>query len=162
MAQANLFTKSDALFSACGLYRYTLSRTWGDEPAVCWIMLNPSKATAEISDPTVTRCIRFAERWGAGGIVVVNLFALRSTDPGELYKSKAPIGQQNDWHIQESARGRRVVAAWGNHGGHLGRAADVLAMLRAADVGIECLGWTKAYQPKHPLYVAADTPLRLL
>jgi hypothetical protein len=63
-------------------YRYLLTRIW--DPAVkpvVFLMLNPSTADAFEDDPTSRRCTGFAKREGAGGLVVVNLFGLRSTDP---------------------------------------------------------------------------------
>ena len=46
-----------------------------------------------------------------------------------------------------------VVAAWGNDGAYLGRAAKVTAMLP----GMHCLKMNRSGQPAHPLYQRADT-----
>lgn len=74
-----------AEFSGCGRYRYSLRRRWADGgPPACWIMLNPSTADAEKDAPTIRRCIGFSKAWGHNALVVVNLFALRSTDPTAL------------------------------------------------------------------------------
>lgn len=51
------------------------------------VMLNPSTADEAQNDPTVERCERRALRLGFGQLEVVNLFALRSTDPSALYDS---------------------------------------------------------------------------
>ena len=52
--------------SPCGLYRFTLTRTWGAPGArVVFVMLNPSTADASVDDPTTTRCIGFARELGA-------------------------------------------------------------------------------------------------
>ena len=49
-----------------GDYRYLLWREWdSDRKTVSFIMLNPSRADAQINDPTITRCINFALSWGA-------------------------------------------------------------------------------------------------
>lgn len=81
-----------ALLSPDGRYRYVLEREWDPEgSSVCWVMLNPSTADADVDDPTVRRCLRFTRRWaasdpelGIGRMTVVNLFARRSTSPEAL------------------------------------------------------------------------------
>ena len=77
-------------------------------------MLNPSTADAERDDPTIRRCIGFSRAWGFGGAEMVNLFALRSTDPGRLREAADPVGPGNVAHIADAARGAtQVIAAWG-------------------------------------------------
>ncbi|WP_259275293.1 DUF1643 domain-containing protein [Raoultella terrigena] len=56
-----------AVFSDCGLYRYSIARTWDEtKPYAVFIGLNPSYADAEHDDPTLGRCISFAQGWGMG------------------------------------------------------------------------------------------------
>src|SRR5262249_33972176 len=114
----------------------------------------PSTADAARDDPTIRRCIGLARRWGHGGIVVVNLFAWRATDPAELARAADPVGPANDQALRRRARGLRLIAAWGCPGSLLGRADAVLRLLRGRR--LECLGGTAAGQPRHPLYVAGD------
>lgn len=148
----------DAAISECGRYRWWLTRRWGDGPLCCWIMLNPSTADTEQDDPTIRRCMGFADRWGYGGIVVVNLFALRSTDPAELKRADDPVGQFNDESIEEHAkRSAFTVAAWGAHGSFRRRGRRVAKALWDIGEAPHCLGATKAGHPKHPLYLRADT-----
>lgn len=154
--------RSEATFSTCGLYRYNLLRVWNDMlPRACWIMLNPSTATATTDDPTIRRCMGFARAWGYGGIEVVNLFAWRATDPAELLtQTSEKVGPDNDQHILESsARCGVRIAAWGVHGKLGDRGRHVLAMLTHPLREVYHLGLTKDGYPRHPLYVKGDTKL---
>lgn len=150
-----------ATFSPDRRYRYWLEARLTDSEGVClFVMLNPSKADEVRSDPTVTRAKGFARDWGYGTLWVCNIFALRSTDPKALRQTGDPIGVENDHHILKSARGaNRVVCAWGNHGDHLDRGAETLRLLHDAGLSdkMRHLGMTKLDQPKHPLYLRADT-----
>jgi hypothetical protein len=154
----DLFERKNAVLSPCGRYRYRLSRTWdGHKLPLVWIMLNPSTADAEIDDPTIRRCISFSKREGAGGLEVLNLFALRATDPKQLRIASDPIGPDNDEWIREVLHPHsRVVAAWGEHGKYLGRGAAVLKTLAASGLIVQCLG----DKPRHPLYIKGDQPLQ--
>lgn len=148
----------DALVSECGAYRYWLKRQWEllRRPLPI-IMLNPSTADAEIDDPTIRRCMAFARREGYGGIFVVNLYALRATDPKALATASDPIGPANAHWLSQAishAAGGDVLCAWGAHGGDAGRRVAQLC----GGVG-KCLGKTKEGHPRHPLYVRSDQPL---
>jgi len=139
-------------------YRYRLSRIWEpDRGRCCFVMLNPSTATALTLDPTVTRCHRYAERWGYGALEVVNIFALRATDPRELYRETEPVGEGNDTAILAAgAAADIVVAAWGTHGKLRGRGAEVQALLQEHGVEINVLRTTRDGHPNHPLYLHGD------
>jgi len=160
-AAADLLGEATAVLSKDGVYRYLLTRRWGDGPAATFIMLNPSTADAFTSDPTITRVVRFARRERCGGLIVVNLFALRATDPRELAaRGIDAIGPDCDRFIREATSPKSVVvAAWGAGGALHGRAAQVTRNLAADGIEPVCLGVTKAGQPRHPLYVRADAPL---
>lgn len=151
--------RAGASFSPCGKYRYALTRTWDFlGPGALWLMLNPSKATAELDDPTVRRVQAFSREWGYGSATVANIFALRATDPKELYGHSDPVGPENDRTIFSLAGDADlVVVAWGNHGRLQGRGAQVADLL--CDVELWSLGVTGAGQPRHPLYVAGATGL---
>ena len=153
----------DACISECGRYRWSLSRSWDADlrkPWLGWIMLNPSTADASIDDATIRRCVNFARSWGFAGIAVRNLFALRATDPRELYKSEDPVGLENDKAILDLVGVCPViVAAWGVHGSLRDRDKTVIRMLQKAGVELACLGCTKDNHPLHPLRLAGDTKL---
>lgn len=152
-----------ARLSADGVYRWWLSRWWDMSlPGDLWVMLNPSTADAEQDDPTIRRCIRFSQSWGSGGLVVVNLFALRSTVPGAIYAHPDPVGPENDATIFDEARAAfgRIVCAWGVHGAYRNRGLRVVRLLQQAGRPVYRLGAaTKHGHPRHPLYVKGDTPL---
>jgi len=119
-----------ATFSSDRKYRYTLRRSISMSPGtLCFVMLNPSTADETQDDPTIRRCIGFATKWGFGQLLIVNIFALRSTDPEHLYGHVDPIGPENDDVLYRAfVESDQVVAAWGNHGSHLGRADLVLGI----------------------------------
>lgn len=150
--------RSDAWLDPTERYRYTLSRIWDEATLpVLWIMLNPSTADAERDDPTIRKCMAFSRSWGAGGIVVVNLFAWRATKPGELRRVEDPVGPENNEALVRAAhpgQSKLVIAAWGRGGWLHGRHGFVPDLIGRQ---LHCLGLTKQGFPKHPLYVSGDT-----
>ena len=149
-----------AVISACGTYRYRLERLWDAElPKVAFIMLNPSTADASNDDPTIRRCIGFAKAWGFGGLIVGNLFALRSTDPKALYSHSDPIGPDNDANLRAIALcSEQVICAWGAHGAYRDRGKHVGVLLDRFNLA--ALTITGKGEPGHPLYVPAATEPR--
>ena len=153
--------KRKAKISKDGSYRYTLERRWGDtsDSRVFFVMLNPSTADGQVDDNTVTRCINYARRWGYGGLLVGNLFALRSTDPQLVRRDPcAAIGPLNDMYLRKmSRRADLTIVAWGVIGGEFrGRISDVLTTIGS---DILCIGTTQDGHPRHPLYAPKDAPL---
>jgi len=152
VTQPSLFRSSSARFSSCRTYRYHLSRRWETGPACLWVMLNPSTADADSNDPTVERCERRARAWGFGAVEVVNLFALRSTDPSALKSHADPVGPENDGIIVEAAeRSGVIVCAWGSWGAFRGRSAEICFLLGRFD--LHALRVLKSGEPAHPLYL---------
>lgn len=142
--------KKSAVISDCGKYRYELRRIWGETKSlVAFIGLNPSTADAEKDDATIRRCINFAKDWGYGGIIMLNLFAFRATDPKTMKAEIHPIGLENDEYIKKGIEAAALtVAAWGNHGEHHNR-GDVVRYSSYFFV----LALTKQGYPAHPLYL---------
>lgn len=152
---ADLFPPdTGARFSPCRTYRYRLWRAWGDGPRLVFLMLNPSTADETANDPTVERCERRARKAGFGGVEVVNIFALRSTDPSALYSHRDPVGPDNDASILAACALRTVVCAWGAHGTLYGRGERVRAMLVAHGIAPHMLALNTDGTPRHPLYVS--------
>lgn len=145
-------------------YRYLLTRIWDPTvPPVVFVMLNPSTASADEDDPTVRRLAGpngFARRWGRGGIIVVNLFALCSTNPERLRRHHDPVGRYNAVFVRQAVhQADLVVAAWGGGGVLANRGLDMARSLRASGVVLKALRVTSTGQPWHPLYVPADQEL---
>jgi len=145
-----------AVLSADDSCRFLLWRNWSDRPhRRCTIIgLNPSTADANVDDPTIRRCIDFAKKWSCDGLLMVNVFATRSTDPlGIVVGREAGV---NSLYLRAACNSSTtLVAAWGankavgNHWRALGDHVDKLL----------CLGHNMNGSPKHPLYVAGTTPL---
>lgn len=145
---------SGATFSDCRKWRYVLWRRWdkNNPKMIAFIGLNPSTADETENDPTVRRRIGYAKRWDYGGMYMLNLFAFRATDPKKMKKVQDPVGKDNDRMIAVCAfKADKVVFCWGNHGAHRGRSQEIRKKIGPA----ECFGFTKAGEPKHPLYLRA-------
>lgn len=158
---------STAIISPCGAYRYTLHR---HIPSVLrwvrpclFVMLNPSIADATADDPTIRRCIGFAKREGCTELTVVNLFALRATDPKELTKHPDPFGPESERHVREQCEKHQqigyIIAAWGAHPMASGHKDSSVVKSLLRNTGALCLGMTSAGHPRHPLYIKNDQPL---
>ena len=149
---------SGAEFSECRAYRYVLWRRWaweGYANQVMFIGLNPSTADEREDDPTIRRCIGFARSWGYSGILMMNTYAFRATQPADMKAASDPIGPANDeaFGYRRSQVGL-IVAAWGTHCSQE-RAGQVHQALGFRPV--MCLGTNKDGTPKHPLYLKAST-----
>lgn len=67
------------------------------------IGVNPSTATAETSDPTITKVMGFAERNGFDGFIMLNLYPQRCTDPNKLHSElKEDLHRQNLEEIKKA------------------------------------------------------------
>lgn len=146
---------SGAVFSPDRRHRYKLWRIWDDRPPLVWVCCNPSIADEIDLDPTLRRCRKFSSSWGHGGMVILNLFALVSTDPGGLAEHPDPVGPDNDKTIRHETLGKRVIVGWGTIGGKYEERVRQVAQLLPTSV--ECLRMTKDGHPEHPLYLPSDT-----
>lgn len=160
---------NQAYFSRDSVYRYWLQRVLVEMTPqnaawykrILWIMLNPSIADCTVNDPTIKQCMAFSALWGYHSMEVVNLFAFRATDPRELNLVKLdPVGSENDaWIRMAVSDASLVVCAWGSHRFARERAGQVARMLDSI-APLHCLHINADGMPKHPLYIARDTPLR--
>lgn len=143
-----------AAFSDDRNYRYALWRVWNpDKGLVMFIGLNPSTANETKPGPTITRVMGFAARWGYGGVIMMNLFALVSSKPQALITSADPVGENDQWLQAMAGKSQKVIFAWGAFKQAKVRCQQVIEMFPEA----ECLLKTADGSPEHPLYVAGIT-----
>ena len=172
-----LSSQSEASFSECGKYRWSLIREFDNSSKkLIFIGLNPSLANSVINDPTLLRLINFAKSWGYGSLVVINLFARISKDPYELRRCSDPIGHLNQIVFEKTLKGwseerfSDLWLGWGTKGTYMNR-NDIA--LNAIEFFIQkrkknfqnaskpyAIGVTKSGHPRHPLYVSAEKSLR--
>jgi len=141
-------------------YRYAFGRWWGlADPSTSdvWVLLNPATGDTELRRrPTLDRCLARSRADGQTGVIIVNLFAHRDTNPKALKAAADPVGPENDDALRALTRaGARTVAAWGSGGSLHDRSTKVASLI---DHPL-CLGTTRRGQPRHPLYVPGGTPL---
>jgi len=174
-----------ATISTDGFFRFTLTRIWDvSKPLVLFIMLNPSIADANKDDPTIRRLIGFAERWGAGGFHVGNLFPYRETCPkmlhawlsGQILYKGWNSENVPDWmmenirHLESlSKECGKIVCAWGVNGVDISAINDqdrwpglkyneIVKLLRGRD-NLYHMGLTINGEPRHPLYLPYSAQL---
>lgn len=157
-------TGGGAVFSFDRTHRFLLNRELrGGSGICCFVLLNPSRADEHANDPTISRCIGFAARWGFSQLLVVNLFSLMTSDPVELARSSEPGRLENDHYLVKSASDADlVVAGWGVHGSLFGRSHHARRLLGEACIDLHAFGITKNDEPRHPLYMPYSSPLRPL
>jgi hypothetical protein len=150
----------------CGPYRYRLERALlpagGQVAAV--LMVNPSKADAEIDDQTIRKVCGFGLRLNFSKVIVGNEFAWRATDITELRAVTDPIGPDNDRHLEQIMRDADVhIVAWGALAKLpmtlRKRWIDVVRIADRVGCTLHCLGINDDGHPKHPQMTGYDVPL---
>jgi len=149
-------------FSPCRQYRYSLIHQVDEiqigSKFIMWIGLNPSTADENQLDPTLRRIRVFTRREDGHSFAMTNLFAWRDTQPKNMMAVPDPVGPENDEVLQTLAKiSSLVICAWGADGYHRDRYWDVVKLLDG--IPLFCLGTNGDGSPRHPLYVAANTPL---
>ncbi len=173
--QGLLYTSASCVMDTDEKYRFVLSRRWkrppDNQPRECdmalGVMLNPSTADALKDDATIRRWNGFAQSWGLAGFDILNLYALRSTNPKKIWAKDSPYFERDspfeDQFLLEAARKpyAKVIFAWGSPGSIWDRGHRIGRMMWNANREIVpmCFGFTKNGSPKHPLRLAKTTQL---
>jgi hypothetical protein len=148
-----------AVFSDCERYRYQLREIWdAGKPLVLWLLMNPSVACTDYSDPTLRKTGKFARSWGYGGQLVGNVHAYRATDKKQLLKVADPVGPENDQMILTMAtHAEIVVLAYGRPPSKTlcHRGQQVMALL-SNHQGLCYLRRSRDGTPYHPLYLPSN------
>lgn len=147
-----------AVFSECQQYRYQLREIWdASGPLVLWLLMNPSVACVDYSDPTLRKTGMFSRSWGYGGQLVGNVHAYRATDKNRLLEVADPVGPENDRMILDMATlARTVVLAYGQPPKALRQRGRELVALLSHHQGLCHLRLARDGTPVHPLYLPAN------
>ncbi len=144
-----------AVFSKCQQYRYELREIWDPtRPLVLWLLMNPSVACLEYSDPTLRKTGSFTRAWGYGGQLVGNVHAYRATDKNRLLEVSDPVGPKNDRMIMSmAAEAKIVVLAYGQPPKSLRERGEEVVALMREHPDLCHLRLAHDGTPVHPLYL---------
>ena len=147
-----------AKFSECKRYRYELSEVWdATKPMVLWILMNPSVANLDHSDPTLIKTGKYARAWGYGGQLIGNVHAYRATDSNEMLLVDDPVGPENDGALLSMAkRTQMIVLAYGMPPKKLAARGLQVANLLAKNYDLHSLKLNMDGSPSHPLYLPTN------
>lgn len=157
-------------------FRYTLTRdieTVANDRLCCFIMLNPSTADEVTDDATIKRCIAFAESYNCGKMLVLNLFALRATNPDELWAAETLFNARGLlWYshfkrvVKVIPGNSLVIAGWGARPSakqaqswYDEQVKLAQSLCVSANLPLKALQLNKDGSPRHPLYVSGDAQL---
>lgn len=158
----NDYSEAGARFSPDRRFRYELWRTWDSHlPPLVFVMLNPSSGGEDADDPTIRKCVGFAQRTGLhGGIRIVNLFSRVATDPADLYREGFPTGGAEHFYWLGRALSlnpNSSVLAWGawQREPIVRRQFHTLRdfLIHGGQLRYRIIGRTKQGFPLHPLMV---------
>lgn len=151
----SLFVKRTAHFSPCRRWRYWLRIVWDElKPLLVVCGLNPSTADEYQDDPTLRRVQGFARDMGRGGVLMLNAFAWRDTDPKGLLSSDDPVGPENTIaNFRQWIGDQTPVAAWG---GNIARKQLRYRAAQLLAIKWDCFRMTSRKDPEHPLYLPAS------
>jgi len=136
-------------------------------------MLNPSTADEKKNDPTISRVCRLAENEGYGRLLVLNLLAVRATNPSDIWVHEDPLGVDNyrtwDKVLKEELIPERdsICVAWGRTPKDRRHLLHFLPALVEASCRLKL--WTEPLMtwvrnidgsPRHPLYIRTQTKLQ--
>lgn len=152
----------EIIFDESKQHRLKFSCKWDDNlPKCLYIMLNPSTADLEQSDPTIDKCIKIAKHNNYGSITIVNLFSLRTPKPEELLDAEIRTIPKNLEIIKEAIdETDRIVAAWGEKGTWFNANYPILKYMQDSGKKLYYLESNRYGWPKHPLFLKLDSVMK--
>jgi hypothetical protein len=137
-----------------GMRRYRLWRIWEPQkPLLLYVLLNPSHADADANDRTVAKLIQFTKNGGYGGFYLGNIHSYITSNPKKLIRHLIPDEKANIGHLKAmKSKCEKVVFGWGNSG-------EIPHWIKSMIKQPYCFGTNQNGSPKHPLYLAYNTPL---
>ena len=159
MVMKDLFDNTIYLNSPDNKYRYALG-TKGENTLFCF-GVNPSTATPEKYDPTVTRVSKTAKRLGFDSFVMLNVYPIRATNPDDLPSDIKLV--EHDLNVKTILslikNNSTIWVAWGDlitkrdWLGVCWRDILVQILLNKGEINWVKMGeLTKSGNPRHPLY----------
>ncbi len=130
---------------------------------VLFIGMNPSVASAEVSDPTCHREVMFAKDWDFSFYFKGNMLDWRATSPKDLPRDPAEACSPANIPalVAMAEQSEFVVLAYGKlHQRYQEVVRQTLRDIAATGKPLMCLGLNKDGSAKHPLYLRKDTVLR--
>ena len=81
------------------LWRPYLEQRWGDEsqPLLLYVLMNPSSADADFNDDSTRKCSVIAQAHGFGGMIITEVWALRSTRNEWLLSEEGAAGEEMNY-----------------------------------------------------------------
>jgi hypothetical protein len=125
--------------------------------------INPSTASAEKNDTTISIVEHIAQMRGKDGYIMLNIYPMRATELDSKYPKEADeaLLEQNLRYISERIKqGDEVIAAWGthicDHDYFLKTLIHINEVIKAKSAKWICLKKTKDGHPHHPTRLAYD------
>ena len=142
-------------------YRYALGKK-GEKMIIC-IALNPSSATDEDPDRTFNKICKIVDTNKYNGFVILNLCPKRGSKPKDVLYDE-DLANKNTKIIKKYLDKYPQAKIWCAWGGNI-RQKKIKDYFNKIVHLIEkrecvCTSETIKGHPRHPLYVAGDTPLK--
>jgi len=174
----NLFLERNCLISHNKQYRWSLSYEISKSiKEIIYIGLNPSLSDAVYLDNTTKKIIKISKKHNYGKVILINLFALISSNPENLFNHKNPIGYLNNKHIYKNLKywsenkNCDLWLGWGNKGKFLNRNKIISKKIIQYNsirrnnfdnpLGPLLIKETIKDNPIHPLYCSDNSILKL-